>query len=508
MKALEIPTHPRDGVSLDALAYALEHQPIAACLFVLNFNNPLGSCMPDENKRLLVEMLAEREIPLIEDDIYGDVSFTPQRPKTAKAFDKKGLVLLCDSFSKTLAPGYRVGWVAPGRFQEKVELLKTVSTIATATLPQMAIADFLANGGYAHHLRRVQRVYADQVNLVSEAIAKYFPEETKLTRPSGGQVLWLNCPAASIPSNSSTAPSQKRSASPPAPFSQPNRSSKTSSVSIAAIRGLTPSIEPQDPGPDRGDHAVGGGGSLVRGRDLRQPTATSQNGEPGKRIALRTVLTSFQRVYAGSTKSELALRRSGRPFSVCDGRGTIFCCGFRRRERRRHRRDIVTMDPHTLDESHHEHANEEIDATATGERQRLTGGGKHADVHRHVPQSADKQHCHHSHDQHPPQFISGGVGDMNAKQKQKQKERHLQQSTQKAKLLHDDSKDEVVDRLRRSEKSPVHRAPIYLAGQRPLPCKASRSYRHLHLVAHVASPRTSMLGLVIIWTMTSTRFFW
>lgn len=195
MKALEIPTHPRDGVSLDALAYALEHQPIAACLFVLNFNNPLGSCMPDENKRLLVEMLAEREIPLIEDDIYGDVSFTPQRPKTAKAFDKKGLVLLCDSFSKTLAPGYRVGWVAPGRFQEKVELLKTVSTIATATLPQMAIADFLANGGYAHHLRRVQRVYSDQVNLVTEAIAKYFPEETKLTRPSGGQVLWVELPA-------------------------------------------------------------------------------------------------------------------------------------------------------------------------------------------------------------------------------------------------------------------------------------------------------------------------
>jgi DNA-binding transcriptional MocR family regulator len=195
MKALEIPTHPRDGVSLEALAYALEHQTITACLFVLNFNNPLGSCMPDENKRRLVTMLAEREIPLIEDDIYGDVTFGPQRPKTAKAFDKHGLVLLCDSFSKTLAPGYRVGWTAPGRFQEKVELLKTVSTLATATLPQMAIADFLANGGYAHHLRRIQRVYQDQVNLMTEAVTRYFPDETKVTRPAGGQVLWIELPA-------------------------------------------------------------------------------------------------------------------------------------------------------------------------------------------------------------------------------------------------------------------------------------------------------------------------
>ncbi|MDB6121334.1 MAG: GntR family transcriptional regulator [Pedosphaera sp.] len=191
MRALEIPTHPRDGVSLEALTYALDNHSIKACLFSLNFNNPLGSCMPEANKQRLVELLAKRDIPLIEDDIYGELGFGPTRPLPAKAFDKKGLVLLCDSFSKTLAPGYRVGWTAPGRYQKQVEQLKFTSTIATATLPQYAIADFLANGGYDHHLRKVRRLYAEKVQLMTQAITKYFPAGTKVTRPSGGFVLWV-----------------------------------------------------------------------------------------------------------------------------------------------------------------------------------------------------------------------------------------------------------------------------------------------------------------------------
>ena len=196
MKALEIPTHPRDGVSLEALAMALDSHPVKACLFVLNFNNPLGCCMPDENKQRLVRLLAEREIPLIEDDTYGEIAFAPQRPKTAKAFDRDGLVLLCDSFSKTLAPGYRVGWVAPGRFKDRVLHLKMVSSLANATLPELAIADFLANGGYDHHLRKLRRHYAGKATLMTLAIGEHFPAGTKVTRPAGGQVLWVELPEA------------------------------------------------------------------------------------------------------------------------------------------------------------------------------------------------------------------------------------------------------------------------------------------------------------------------
>ena len=143
MKALEISTHPRNGILLDALGAAIRRQRVKACLLVSNFSNPVGACIPDANKKALVELLSRREIPLIEDDIYGDLCFNGPRPKTAKAYDQRGLVLLCSSFSKTLAPGYRVGWTAPGRYRPQVESLKFTNSMATATAPQMAIAEFL-----------------------------------------------------------------------------------------------------------------------------------------------------------------------------------------------------------------------------------------------------------------------------------------------------------------------------------------------------------------------------
>ena len=194
MKALEIATDPREGIVLDALAGAMRRQKIKACLLVTNFSNPLGSCMPDTNKRALVELLARREIPLIEDDIYGDLCFAGPRPKTAKAYDKEGLVLLCSSFSKTLAPGYRVGWTAPGRFRPQVESLKFTSSMATTTAPQMAIAEFLQSGGYDRYLRKLRRILAGQVEQMRHAVSRYFPGGTKITRPQGGYVLWIELP--------------------------------------------------------------------------------------------------------------------------------------------------------------------------------------------------------------------------------------------------------------------------------------------------------------------------
>ena len=194
LKACEIPTFPRHGICLDELEKRLDCCRIKACLFMLNYSNPLGSCMPDEKKARLVEMLASRNIPLIEDDIYGELAFAPERPKVAKAFDRGGQVLLCSSFCKTLAPGYRVGWIVPGRLRDRVQHLKYVTSVGTATLPQLAIADFLANGGFDHHLRRLRRVYAEQIERVTHAITKYFPKGTRVTRPTGGYVLWVELP--------------------------------------------------------------------------------------------------------------------------------------------------------------------------------------------------------------------------------------------------------------------------------------------------------------------------
>ena len=196
MKALEIPTHPRDGICVEALEQAIHKKLVKACLVQSNFNNPLGSRMPDGKKKQLVELLAEAEIPLIEDDIYGELYFGTDRPKVCKSFDKKELVLLCSSYSKCLSPGYRVGWSAPGRFIDRVRRLKLMNTLSCVLPTQIAIAEMLRTGGYDHHMRKIRRAYAYQVQKVSEAIGRSFPEGTRVTRPQGGFVLWVGLPGS------------------------------------------------------------------------------------------------------------------------------------------------------------------------------------------------------------------------------------------------------------------------------------------------------------------------
>ena len=194
MRVVEIPMHPRDGMDLGALEEALDRHKIAACFSTPNFNNPLGSCMPDKNLQRLVGILAKRQIPLIEDAIYADLHHGAVRPRSAKSYDREGLVMHCSSFTKTLAPGFRVGWVAPGRFFDRIMNLKFTNTVATATLPQLAIAEFLQNGGYDRYLRGVRSFYAAQIERFSEAIAHSFPEKTTISRPVGGFVLWVGLP--------------------------------------------------------------------------------------------------------------------------------------------------------------------------------------------------------------------------------------------------------------------------------------------------------------------------
>jgi DNA-binding transcriptional MocR family regulator len=196
LRALEIPSCCNEGVSLEALAEALRSakHKVKACLFVTNAQNPTGSVMPDERKKQLVRLVARHDVPLIEDDTYGDLVFANARAGVCKAFDTSGLVMLCSSFSKTLAPGARVGWCAPGRFHSEVRRGKIATTLATPTLPQMAIAQFLETGGYEHHLRKVRAFYAEQVQLVSAAVQRHFPNGTRVTRPAGGFVVWVELP--------------------------------------------------------------------------------------------------------------------------------------------------------------------------------------------------------------------------------------------------------------------------------------------------------------------------
>jgi DNA-binding transcriptional MocR family regulator len=194
LKVIEIPTHPRDGISLEALDVAVSHHEVKAVIVSANASNPLGATMSDERKRVLVGKMEGHSIPVIEDDIYGDLPFEACRPLPLKAFERKGGVLHCSSFSKTLAPGLRIGWVVPGRYLARVAQLKYINTLTTPEFPQLILAEFLAEGGYDHHLRKIRRAFANQVRQMTEAVTVHFPEGTKVTRPRGGFVVWVELP--------------------------------------------------------------------------------------------------------------------------------------------------------------------------------------------------------------------------------------------------------------------------------------------------------------------------
>jgi DNA-binding transcriptional MocR family regulator len=194
LKALELPTDAVTGIDLSALAQALKGRPIAACLFSSSFNNPLGCTMPDEKKLAVLDLLARHQVPLIEDDIYGDIYFGKERPRPFMALDRRGNTIYCSSFSKTLAPGYRIGWIATDRHMQGVLERKYAITLCGPALPQVALADFLTSGGYDSHLRRMRRAFQHNIAQMTCTIETAFPAGTRVTRPSGGFVLWLELP--------------------------------------------------------------------------------------------------------------------------------------------------------------------------------------------------------------------------------------------------------------------------------------------------------------------------
>lgn len=194
LRALEIPMDPRTGLSLEVLEAALARGEIAALVVTPNVHNPLGCVMPDRRKRELVELLASHRVPAIEDDTYGDLHFESTRPRSLQAFDRAGLVLSCGSFSKTLASGYRVGWALPGRYRDRVLHIKLATTLANPVLPQLALAEYLASGGYDQHLRKLRRTIQSNVDRYRFEIEERFPQATRISRPAGGFLLWVQLP--------------------------------------------------------------------------------------------------------------------------------------------------------------------------------------------------------------------------------------------------------------------------------------------------------------------------
>ena len=194
MLAVEIETDPVTGLDLDALERACDTMDIKAVLASPNISNPLGCQMPESRKRDLVSLMAERDVPLIEDDVYGSVYFGDKAPRPAKSYDLNNLVISCSSFSKTLAPGHRVGWAIPGRYRKKFLQYKQAWSSATSSINQLALAEFLSSGQYERHLVRLRVAMREQVEKGRYMIARSFPPNTRISHPHGGSVLWVKMP--------------------------------------------------------------------------------------------------------------------------------------------------------------------------------------------------------------------------------------------------------------------------------------------------------------------------
>jgi len=194
LSTIEIPTHPETGLALDALEMLLMEKRLNAIVAMPTVHNPLGSTMPIDAKKRLAKLVNDHRVPLIEDAPHADLYYGAAPPDAVKAFDSDGWVLLCSSFSKTLAPGFRIGWLSAGRYQSDVMRLKFASSLAQPRLLEETLADYLETGGYDHHLRLIRRHFMSQMDRLRGFVAGHFPEGTGATAPSGGCLLWVELP--------------------------------------------------------------------------------------------------------------------------------------------------------------------------------------------------------------------------------------------------------------------------------------------------------------------------
>lgn len=191
MKVIEIPGCPEDGIDPDLFDQAIQSNTIRVCLLNSNFQNPMGSVMPLKNKKRILETALQNDIPIIEDDLYGDLYHGDKRPSTFKSLDDQGMVLYCSSFSKSLSPGLRTGWTLPGKFKKDVIRMKLNTSISNPGINHIVAAKFIKTGAYDRHLRKLRNRLKNQISAMIIAVSKYFPPDTKITFPKGGLFIWV-----------------------------------------------------------------------------------------------------------------------------------------------------------------------------------------------------------------------------------------------------------------------------------------------------------------------------
>ncbi|WP_316821558.1 PLP-dependent aminotransferase family protein [Pedobacter gandavensis] len=191
LKIVEIPVLDPNGFDLDFLQETLRTIPIKAIVVSPNFHNPTGLLMSDENKRKLLEIAKEKEIPIIENDVYGDLNFSDHRPGNISAMDDSGLVMTFSSYAKTLASGIRLGWLFTGRFFKEAEQIKFALGSTVAPIYQETMLKILSSSSYDRHLHSFRRKLAGQCYQTIAIISSHFPERTLISTPKGGYSIWL-----------------------------------------------------------------------------------------------------------------------------------------------------------------------------------------------------------------------------------------------------------------------------------------------------------------------------
>lgn len=242
LDVIEIATDARRGIDLTALSAALTAHDIRAIVVTPTCQNPFGFTMAEDAKAALLELAEQHDLAIIEDDIYGDLHQGDRRPSALKSHDREGRVIYCSSFSRSLSPGWRIGWMMPGRWREQFLQQKIIRGNNTSALPQAVLAHYLAQRGYQKHLDRLRKTFTKQMPTIRELVRQHFPSGTKITEPQGGYVFWielpLNCDAIAL---SQQAFKAGISVAPGSIFSASNRFTNCLRLSIGAP--LSPQIE-------------------------------------------------------------------------------------------------------------------------------------------------------------------------------------------------------------------------------------------------------------------------
>lgn len=193
MRAVPIKTCPVEGIDLEIVERALNNGPYAAVFLNPTLQNPLGFVMPVYRRRKLVEMAAQAGVTVIEDDVFFDHLWPEQQVPAVKSFDQENVVY-CSSFTKTIAPGFRVGWCIPGKHKEAILAQMFGRNLSVSSLPQQVLATFMRRGYTDDHIVNLRQHLSVSGKKLADTVNDAFPSGTVYQPPVAGFVHWITLP--------------------------------------------------------------------------------------------------------------------------------------------------------------------------------------------------------------------------------------------------------------------------------------------------------------------------